>query len=328
MDELQFKDYYKVLGVPNTADAAQIKKAYRKLARKFHPDVSKAADANERMAELNEANDVLGDPIKRGAYDRADKAWHQAPGGKPPPGWNSGFEFGGNSADFDSDFASSNDFGNRSDFFEALFGSAQRGRGNGRASEGASRRKPADHFAKIVIVLEDSFNGASRDIVLQRPEVDKNGHLEMVDRTLRVTIPKGIRLGQSIRLAGQAHGDRGGQAGGDLLLEIEFAEHPIYTLSGTDVFLSVPVLPWELALGKAIQIPTPSGVVEISIPAGSKNGKKLRLKGRGIPSQVPGDFYATLNLVMPEVITDRSRELYKELEKGNSFNPRLQLERL
>ena len=310
---MEFKDYYAILGVAKDVTQDDIKRAYRKLARKYHPDVSKEADAEARFKELNEANEVLKDPEKRAAYDQLGSQWRSGQEFRPPPDWDVGFEFSGRGA---SD-AEARQF---SDFFEALFGARSPFTGApGARARGQLRGE--DHHAKILIRLEDSFHGAQRSIQLQVPEVDARGRVALRNRTLNLRIPKGVGAGQQIRLAGQgAPGIAGGPAG-DLYLEIEFEPHPLFEVEGRDVHLTLPLAPWEAALGASVQIPTLGGRLDVKIPAGSQSGQKLRLKGRGLPGQPAGDQYVVIKLVNPPV-DDTTREVYQRMARDLRFNPR------
>ena len=314
---MEFKDYYKVLGVERTASDDEIKKAFRRLARKYHPDISKAPDAAARMQELNEAHEVLRDKEKRAAYDRVGQGAQGGQPFEPPPGWDSGFEFSGRPGDF-------GDAGDHSDFFEALFGAARRG-ARGRHGRGFDEARPSrgqDHHAKIVVPLEDAFHGATRELTLHSPEMDAAGNIALHERTLQVAIPRGIRAGQQIRLAGQGSPGFGDGTRGDLYLEVEFAPHPMYRVDGRDLYRTLRVAPWEAALGAAVNVPTPDGTVEMNVPAGSQTGRKLRLRGRGIPGSTPGDFYVMLEVVLPPANTDKARALYRQMAQDLAFDPR------
>ncbi|MES2993611.1 MAG: DnaJ C-terminal domain-containing protein [Pseudomonadota bacterium] len=300
---MEFKDYYKILGVARDASVDDIRSAYRKLARKYHPDVSKEPDAEARFKELGEANEVLRDPEKRAAYDAAGSQWERqraaggagAQGFQPPPGWDAGFEFSGRGDD--DPFAGAD----HSDFFEALFGRAARG------ARGGPRRAASmpgqDHHAKVVIDLEDAFHGAQRSISLRMPEFDDEGRGVLRERTLDVNIPKGIREGQHLRLAGQGGPGLGHGAAGDLFLEIVFKPHPRLRVDGRDLYVDLPLAPWEAALGASVPVATPDGELTLTIPPNSAAGRKLRLKGRGIPGNSPttpaGDLYAVLSIALP-----------------------------
>jgi curved DNA-binding protein len=311
---MEFKDYYATLGVDKNATADEIKKAYRRLARKYHPDVSKEAGAAERMSAINEANTVLSDPEKRAAYDALGRR-PQGQEFQPPPDWDAGFEFSG------GDFGAGE--GEFSDFFANLFGRAARAR---RGADAASIRG-GDHHAKVVIDLADAYHGATRTVALRSARLDASGHVVTDDRTLDVSIPKGVRSGQHIRLRGQGAPGYGGGPAGDLYLEVEFRQDDRYSVDGRDVTQRLPVAPWEAALGATIEAPTPSGPVEVTVPANSRNGRKLRLRGRGIPGNPPGDLYLELELVLPPADTDAARDLYRTMERQMKFNPRQTTER-
>ena len=306
---MEFRDYYSLLGVDRSASADEIKRAYRKLARKYHPDVSKAEDAELRMKEVNEAYAVLSDPERRAAYDRLGREYRAGQEFRPPPDWDAGFEFSGGG--FGP--AGPGDF---SDFFSTLFG----GLGHGRRAHFHERGE--DHHAKVVIDLDDAFRGATREITLRTPQLDASGHVALHERTLKVQIPRGVRDGQHIRLAGQGMPGAGGGPAGDLYLEVHFRPHPRYRVDGRDVYETVPVAPWEAALGAEIDVPTPAGTVSVKVPAGSQSGRKLRLKGRGIPGQPAGDLYLVLEVVLPPADSDKARELYETMARELAFDPR------
>ncbi len=318
---MEFKDYYKVLGVERTAGDDEIKKAFRRLARKHHPDISKASDAQARMQELNEAHEVLRDKEKRAAYDRVGQGAQGGQAFHPPPGWDSGFEFSGGPGDF----------GNGADhsaFFEALFGAARHGGARGRpghASDGVRARRGQDHHAKIVVPLEDSFQGTTREFTLHSPEMDAAGNVALHERTLQVSLPKGIHAGQQIRLAGQGSPGLGDGPRGDLYLEVEFAPHARWRVDGRDLYFTLRVAPWEAALGATVNVATPDGTVEMNVPAGSQTGRKLRLRGRGIPGSTAGDFYVMLELVLPPASDDKARAVYRQMALDLAFDPRATL---
>lgn len=307
---MEFRDYYQILGVEKAATADEIKKAYRKLARKYHPDVSKEPDAEKHMKDINEANAVLSDPEKRAAYDQLGNRYQAGQDFQPPPGWDEGYEFSG--ADF-----SGADMGDASDFFASLFGQAGRGR-----RDGSYQMRGEDRHAKIFIDLADVYHGTTRAITLHAPQVDEQGRVVSRDHSLKVRIPKGVKEGQHIRLTGQGSPGFGGGPMGDLYLEVHFRPDPRYRVEGRDVYASVPVTPWEAALGAAIETPTPSGTVQVKVPAGSQTGRKLRLKERGIPGEPPGDLYVVLEVVLPPANTDKARQLYETMARELAFNPR------
>lgn len=297
---MEYKDYYKILGVPRSASADEIKRAYRKLAREFHPDKNKAKGAEDRFKEINEANEVLGDADKRKSYDALGANWKAGSQFTPPPGWNAGGFGGARGRRGGADF---------SDFFSSLFGGAggfeNMGGGFGGMGGGFGGAHAAqDTRAKIAITLEDSYNGAQREISLS------NG------RTLKVRIPKGVTAGQSIRLGGQ------GSGGGDLLLEIEFSPHPTFKVEGRDVSCTVNIAPWEAALGGSIPVPTLGGIVELTVAAGAVGGRKMRLRGRGLPGDPAGDQYVTLNIVTPPAQLEDDQQFYRDMARRFAFNPR------
>lgn len=309
---MKFKDYYQALGVPREANADDIKHAYRRLARKFHPDLNKQPDAETRFKELGEAYEVLKDPEKRAAYDDVGKRWQGGADQAPPPGWDSGYEFRGGQAD-------GGGFGEHSDFFEALFG---------RRGAQARRRAPPraqDHHAKVQIDLADAYRGAQRGIRLQVPTLDAHGQVVLSERTLDVAIPAGVREGQHLRLAGQGAPGFDGAPAGDLYLEIHFRPHPLYRVDGRDVYLELPVAPWEAALGATVDVPLPDGSVQMSVPAGSGQGRKLRLKGKGIPGKTAGDLYVLLQIAVPPPANDAQRQAWAELARQAAFNPRAEM---
>lgn len=312
---MEYRDYYQLLGVARGATQAEIKSAYRKLARKYHPDVSKEPDSEEKFKQIGEAYEVLKDAEKRAAYDQLGSQWKQGQDFRPPPDWDAGFEFSGGFEDAGPAY---------SDFFESIFGQPQAG--FDRQSSGFrthSDTKGEDHHARIYISLEDSYNGATREITLHAPQLDSNGRVSTHERTLSLKIPRGVRKGQHIRLAGQGVAGRGGAPSGDLYLEIEFQPHKLYRVDGRDVYLQLPIAPWEAALGAKLKVPTPNGALNLNIPKGSQTGRKLRLKGRGIPGKTAGDLIATLRIVLPAAETESARELYRQMEQQLGFNPRI-----
>lgn len=308
------RDFYEALGVGRNASTEDIRKAYKKKVRELHPDQNRDdPEAEARFKEVNEAYEVLKDPEKRAAYDQLGRDWKQGQNFDPPPGWDTGFEFsgGGFTGSDASDF---------SDFFESLFGGLggdfggrHRGRTRGQAGE--------DHHARIAVDLEDAFQGAERTITLRMPQIDANGQVVNREHKLNVKIPKGIRPGQQIRLSGQGGKGPDGRAG-DLYLTVEFKPHRLYRIEGKDLFLELPVAPWEAALGAKVKVPTPAGAVDMSVPAGSRSGQKLRLKGRGLPDKPAGDLYAVLRIAVPPADNDRARELYQQMREELDFDPR------
>ena len=307
---MEYRDYYKILGVPRSAPADDIKKAYRKLARQYHPDKNKAKGAEDKFKEANEANEVLSDPKKRQAYDSLGANWKAGGNFSPPPGWETHFAQGGNfgaggfsrgpgGATFSG--------GGFSDFFSTLFGGAGGGGARGFSAEdlGGFGQVAQDTRARVTIELEDSYNGASRMLSLSD------------GRKLSVRVPKGVTEGQTIRLAEQ------GAHGGDLLLEVEFAAHPLFRVKGRDILVKLKVTPWEAALGASVPVPTLGGSVELTLRAASQSGQKLRLKGRGLPGNPSGDQIVTIQIVTPPAASDEDRSFYGEMAKRFAgFDPR------
>ena len=330
---MEFRDYYKVLGVERTASADQIRKAYRRLAHKYHPDVSKEANAEARFKEMQEAYEVLKDPEKRAAYDQLGSQWKAGEQFRPPPDWGSGFEFSGDgrarAGRSRGRGAGPRGFGageggglgeqDFSEFFSSLFGG-----GSPFAAEG--RRPGRDHHARIEIDLEEAFRGTTRMLELKRPELKPDGTLELRNHTVRVTIPPGVTAGQLIRLAGQGEPASGRGSAGDLYLETHIRPHRLFQLDGRDVTLTLPVAPWEAALGASVTVPTLGGPVEVQIPPGSQSGQKLRLRGRGLPGKPAGDQFAQLKLVLPPGTSPEAKALYEEMRRKLKFDPRADLE--
>lgn len=312
---MEFKDYYHVMGIKRDATQDQIKRAYRLLSRKFHPDVSKEPDAEARFKEMAEAYEVLKDPEKRAAYDQLGANWKAGQEFRPPPDWNAGFEFSGDGSDGGGPAG-------HSDFFESLFGRSFRPDAGDRRTFHAQGE---DHHAKVLIDLEDAYHGATRSITLRLPVVDSNGRVTTQERMLNVRIPKGIREGQHIRLAGQGGPGFGEGKSGDLYLQIAFRPHPHFRAEGRDLYVELPLAPWEAALGATVRVPTPGGVVELKIPPSSAAGRKLRLTGRGIPGKPPGDFFAVLQVALPPADSEAARAVYRDLAEKLAFNPRATL---
>ena len=323
-----YKDYYQIMGVARGASQDEIKRAYRRLARKFHPDVSKEANAEDKFKEVQEAYEVLKDPQRRAAYDQLGSNWRAGQEFRPPPDWGRDFEFStssfggaggpGRDGDFSDFFASL--FGQRSPFGQrSSFGGGGRGR-SGFAAAGD------DHVAKIQIDLEDAFRGGSQTIELKAPQLGEDGHVTVQPRTLKVTIPAGVVEGQRIRLAGQGSPGVGGGPAGDLYLEIGFRPHRLFTVEGRDLTLTLPIAPWEAALGATVQTPTLAGPVDLRIPPNAKAGQKMRLKGRGLPGPTVGDQYVVLKIVQPPADTPRAKELYEQMQRELPFDPRMELE--
>lgn len=308
---MEFKDYYQVLGVSRDAGSDEIKKAFRKNARKYHPDINSGQDAETKFKDVNEAYEVLKDPERRAAYDQLGSEPPKGQGSyQPPPDWENQFKFSGGGPEGDAAF---------SDFFETLF---RRGAG---APSGMRSGPAADSHGRIEIAIEDAFEGAVRTLSLRSPVVGPDGAVRMKDRSISVHVPKGIIQGQHIRLAGQGTPSLDRGAAGDLYLEVAFAPHPVYRPDGKDLYLDLPVTPWEAALGGRIVMPTPGGKVDLRIPKNARTGQKLRLKGKGLPGTPTGDIYATLKIVNPDVKTEQARAFFEQMAKDMPFDPRAHL---
>ncbi|MDX1517962.1 MAG: DnaJ C-terminal domain-containing protein [Woeseiaceae bacterium] len=305
------KDYYDILGVARDASADEIKRAYRRLARKYHPDVSKESDAEARFKEMKEAYDVLRDPEKRAAYDRYGEQWRAGAEYQPPPEWGQDFSFHG------SGFGGAGGF---SDLFDSIFSDARAGAEPFGARFRDRRMDGADVSARITIPLEDAYRGTTRQIAVDLPESGRQGRR----RTFNVRIPPGVTAGQRIRLADQ--GGRGtgqGAVPGDLFLEIDIAPHKTFKVDGRNVLLTLPVTPAEAATGKTVKVPTLGGTVDLKIPPASSSGRRLRLKGRGLPGSPPGDQIVELQIVLPKQLSAKARKLYEALAAEHAgFDPR------
>jgi curved DNA-binding protein len=317
---VEFKDYYKILGVNKNASPDEIRKAYRKLARKYHPDVNKEPAAESKFKEVGEAYEVLKDPEKRKLYDQYGADWKA---GKQQEEYqqqysqqyqDTGFGAGGG-FDFGGGFGDTGEF---SEFFEFLFGG---GRQRSRSARQSMKRKGDDIEASITIPVKDAFEGGTRRISFNLQTMDRSGRISRKPVNLDVKIPRGIKSGQKIRLAGQGHPGYNGGEKGDLYIKIEFEKHPYIKADGADIYIDLPVAPWEAALGNTVTMPTPGGSIKLKIPAGSSQDKKLRIKGKGIPSRTPGDLYVILKSVLPPANTEKARKVYEEMKDLN-FNPR------
>jgi len=329
---MDYKDYYKILGVSRAAGADEIKAAYRKMARKYHPDVSKELDAETKFKEVNEAHEVLKDPEKRAQYDALGSGWHAGDQYRPPPGG----QRPGRSDQFSEEEAAQ-----FSDFFSSIFGGMGGGRSTGRTGRSAGfggagmggdpfAARGADQTARIRVSLEEAFSGGTRQVRLEVPEIDAQGQVANRARTLNVRIPAGVTEGQQIRLAGQGgpslSGTGGAATAGDLYLEIEFEPHPLYRSEGKDIHLKLPIAPWEAACGATVPVPTLGGTVSLRIPAGAQSGQRLRLKGRGLPGKTAGDAFVQLEITNPPTDSDDAKAAFDALaERFKSFNPRAKL---
>ena len=316
---MEYKDYYKIMGLSRNATPDEIKRAYRKLARKYHPDVSKEVNAEAKFKELGEAYEVLKDPKKREAYDQIGRDWQHGQPFTPPPEWHTASDFG-------KGFGGTHG-GGFSDFFEALFGHAYRQGADAGAYGRQFHAHGSDQHARILIDLVDAFQGGERLITLNMPQTDSQGRVIAKMRSLNIKIPKGIKAGQRIRLTGQGGPGMGGGSNGDLYLEVEFNPHRFFRAEGRDIHLELPVTPWEAALGASVPVPTLGGMVDLKIPAGSQTGKQLRLKGRGLPGVPAGDQYVTLKIVTPPAKTEKAKAFYEQMAKDMPMNPRSEMGR-
>jgi len=301
---MKYKDYYKTLGVPRDAKPEEIKKAYRRLARKYHPDVSKESSAEERFKEVNEANEVLGDPEKRSAYDQLGSSYRPGQEFRPPPGWGGRAGFSGQGDAAGMDF---------SDLFAQMFG-AERAAGMSGAGRRRAPQRGQDVEATLTVTLDEAFHGCEKQITLS------GGGAQ---RSVKLRIPAGSMPGKRLRLAGKGNPSPMGGASGDLLLTLQLNPHALYRLEGKDIYLDMPIAPWEAALGCTLTVPTLSGNLRLKVPANARSGQKLRLTGRGMPtSEGTGDFFVQLLIVLPPTLSDEEKSLYERLQSISSFNPR------
>ncbi len=317
---VKFQDYYETLGVGRNASENEIKKAYRKLARKYHPDVNQDNGAEEKFKQVNEAHEVLKDPEKRQRYDQLGPDWQAGQDFRPPPGWeNVHFEFGSGPQAEAFHFG-----GGFSDFFETLFGGSMGGGGGARATQASWVMRGQDHEARIEISIEDAYSGATRTITLQGHEIDPQGQVRPTVQNIQVKIPPEVTDGSRIRLAGKGGEGMGGGTPGDLYLRVNILPHPRYRLDGHDLHVEVPIAAWEAALGGAVQVATMDGSVNLKIPAGSQSGQKLRLRGKGFSKKggQRGDLFARLKIAVPKDLSAREKELFTELAQISSFDPR------
>jgi curved DNA-binding protein len=310
---MEFRDYYQTLGVTRSASADEIKKVYRRLARKYHPDVSKEPNAEAKFKEVQEAYEVLKDPEKRAAYDQLGSAPKSGQDFRPPPDWASGFEFRGGPRER----AGPEEDAQFSDFFSSLFG------GGGAFHAGAGgARGGRDHHARVDIDLEEAYRGGARTLELRRPQQNPDGSPGMGTHAVKVSIPAGLTDGQQLRLAGQGESAQGGGRAGDLYLEVHIRPHELYQLNGRDVTVTLPIAPWEAALGATITVPTLGGPVQMRIPEQARAGQKLRLRGRGLPGDPPGDEYLQLSISLPPADSPKARAFYEQMSRELSFDPR------
>jgi curved DNA-binding protein len=308
---VEYKDYYKIMGVARDASQDDIKRAYRRLARKYHPDVSKEPDAEERFKQVGEAYEVLSDPEKRAAYDSLGQDWQSGQQFRPPPGWDGGFggQPGAGRATGARDF---------SDFFESLFGG-----GGFHASRGGSfHSRGEDYQTTITLSLDEAYRGVTKALSLSTEKIDAAGRPQQRARTLNVRVPAGVTDGQRIRLPAQGGAGLGGGARGDLYAVVRLAPHDYFRPDGRDIHLDLPVTPWEAALGATVTVPTLGGAVELKVPKGSQSGQKLRLKGRGLPGNPAGDQFVVLQVVVPPATSPEAEALYRQMEEAMPMNPR------
>lgn len=321
---MEYKDYYKIMGLDEKATPEEIKKAYKKLARQFHPDVSKEKNAEARFKEVGEAYEVLKDPDKRREYDQLRAMGAMGRNGQftPPPGWDPATHFyenyentgGGHAGQGGADF---------SDFFEAMFG---RSGGFRRSARGGVRMHGEDVHHELALLLEEAFKGSEQVIELRVPEVDERGLHSYRSKKIKVKVPPGSGDGTVLRIKGQGAPGLGGGEAGDLLLTLRLASHPLYSVDGKNISLVVPVTPWEAALGCKLTVPTLKGSTRVTIPPNSQSGQKLRLGGLGLPGTPAGDFFLVLKIVMPDKLSDKAKELFTALEQEIPFNPRAEWE--
>jgi curved DNA-binding protein len=310
---MKYKDYYAILGVKRDAGADDIKNAYRRLARKYHPDVSKEKDAEEKFKEMSEAYETLRDPEKRAAYDQLGS--HAAGQEfRPPPDWEQQFaQRGGSFEDIDL-----------SDLFAAFGAHGARER----SERAAGPRRGHDYEAGVQISFDQAFKGTEISLEMNGLEWDENGNGRRVPRTISVRIPRGVGSGEKLRVPGKGGpGFRGGPPG-DLYLDIEVQEHPLYRVVGQDIYVDLPLAPWEAVVGTSVSLPTPAGKVSLKVPAGTRSGQHLRLGGRGLArgSGAPGHLFAIVRIDVPTVVDDAQRDLYRKLAELSTFNPRAHME--
>jgi len=309
---MKYKDYYKILGLERGASADEIKTAYRRLARKYHPDVSKEKDAEEKFKEMSEAYETLKDPEKRAAYDQLGT---HRPGQefRPPPDWGAQFGDGlgrGSGGFEDIDL---------SDLFAGLAG---RHAGGGRRAD--RPMAGSDYEAVVRITFEQAFHGTEVDLELSALEWDPDGGMRRVPHRVRTRIPRGVTNGEKLRVPGKGGKGANGGPDGDLYLDIEVADHPLYRVAGSDLYVDLPLAPWEAVLGTSVELPTPSGTVTLKVPAGTRAGQQLRLSGRGMTrgAGAAGHLYALVRIEVPSVVDAAQKELYRKLADSSSFNPR------
>lgn len=323
---MEFKDYYNVLGVAPDADKKAIKTAYRRLARKFHPDVSKEHEAERQFKDVSEAYEVLGNDERRAEYDQLRQYGRRGETFEPPPGWSGG----GNEGAFQaSDF---------SDFFSSIFGDRGQHAQHGRSSRGTSSRgstSSEDMFSQrgqdveidMPVFLEDTLKDEKKTIQYKLPHYGESGRLPDVQKTLKVKIPRGAVDGERIRLQGQGAPGFGNGPSGDLYLRVRLVPHPLFDVAGHNLTITIPITPWEAALGATVAVPTLSGRINLTIAPNAQTGQRLRVKGKGLPEKAGnGDLYVVLKIVMPKTVNPASKDLWEQLAAKNPYDPRSELE--
>lgn len=308
-----YQDYYKTLGVEKNASQADIQRAYRKLARKYHPDINKSGDSEEKFKQINEAYEVLGDPEKRSKYDRIGS------------GWNSSAQEFGTPGAGDMHFSFSGDPSQFSDFFQSLFGGGWDLGDQGEMHGGGIRRQRGrDHESRIDISLRDAYHGTRKSIELERIEPGADGHPQRTRKSYEVTIPPGVTEGSLVRLSGQGGSGSGGGEAGDLYLRIHLLPDPGFTVNDHNLATGIDIAPWEAALGAKVTVATIDGRINLSIPAGTQSGKILRVRGKGmpVPQGTYGDLLVTVRIVVPTQLTAKERQLFEELARESRFNAR------
>ncbi|MDX1796726.1 MAG: DnaJ C-terminal domain-containing protein [Hydrogenovibrio sp.] len=318
---MEYKDYYEILGVDRSATEAEIKKAYRKLAGKYHPD--KPSGDESKFKELSEAYEVLGDKEKRQMYDQLGPNYHNGQNFQPPPDFESMFGgFGGQGAGYGGGASGF------SDFFDSLFGGGFAGQGAGYGgfggAQGGFQQKGDDQAVKVLVSLEEAINGVEKSLTLQMPTPGRGGQFTHQPKTLKVRIPAGVKQGSRIRLSGQGMPGYGGGPNGDLYLEVDLQNHPLFKVDGDDVVLNLPLTPWEAALGTKVEVPTLKGKVAMNIPAGTQSGAKLRIKGRGLgKAEKAGNQYVVVQIHTPPADSEEAKSFYEKMAETLPFNPRV-----
>lgn len=321
-----YQDYYKVLEVDRKSSQDEISKAYRKLARKYHPDINKTPEAEDKFKKINEANEVLKDAEKRKRYDLLGENWQAGEQFRPPPNWQGSFAGGGRPGPFSFGGSSGAGGDGFSDFFSMLFSDlggdfAQSARSG--FSSTPRPKKGRSHEAKISVSIEDAFHGGTKNIALKVREQNSQGFIEERVKNYEVKIPKGVPDGATIRLSGQGGTGVNGAEAGDLLLKIQYAKHPQLSVSGKDLRTKIKLSPWEAALGGKIPLKTLAGEINLNIPAGSQSGQTLRLKEKGLPSKTgAGDLLVEIQIVVPKNLSKEEEELFTKLKGISSFDPR------